>query len=51
MNVRPPGFAVVHVDAAPPPEPPSTTVQVPGIPAEKLSFSAVPLPEATKPTT
>src|SRR4029450_2064460 len=38
-NVRAPGLAVVQVAAAPPPLPPSTTVQVAGIPEAKLSFS------------
>ena len=41
-NVRLPGLAVVHVAAAPPPEPPSTTVQDEGMPEENASFRAVP---------
>src|SRR5262245_21247112 len=35
VMVRPPGFAVVQVAAAPPPDPPFTTVHVPGMPPAK----------------
>jgi hypothetical protein len=41
VKVRPPGLAVVQVEAGPVPKPLSTTVQVAGIPEEKLSLSGV----------
>src|SRR5262245_19453383 len=49
-NARAPGFAVVQVDAAPPPVPPSTMVHVAAIPPVNGSLSAVPVPGVTTPT-
>src|SRR5437867_9084110 len=50
MKVRAPGLAVVQVAAAPPPVPPSTTVQKAGMPREKSSLSMIPGPEVGRPT-
>jgi hypothetical protein len=45
-----PGFVVVHLAATPPPEPPSTTVHVSGMPAENVSLSTLPAPGCVEPT-